>query len=146
MSWLGGYKGPPKKSDSEDSREAKRKKLESERQQRAEQRDKLRKQVQAAQEDQEKADQAIQDILALEPEILSGDDTVVSESEVENLLAPDVLSEEILNEAAAMAPEPPLQQYHLRPKMAVTTKKLWITFVQCSVLLTRRMLNSGFHS
>ena len=101
MSWLGGYKGPPKKSDSEDSREAKRKKLESERQQRAEQRDKLRKQVQAAQEDQEKADQAIQDILALEPEILSGDDTVVSESEVENLLA------ETLNEAADMAPDPP---------------------------------------
>ena len=107
MSWLGGYKGPPKKSDSEDSREVKRKKLESERQQRAEQRDKLRKQVQAAQEDQEKADQAIQDILALEPEILSGDDTVVSESEVENLLAPDVPSEETLNEAAAMAPDPP---------------------------------------
>ena len=93
MSWLGGYKGP-KKSDSENSREAKRKQLESERHQRAEQREKLRKQVQAAQEDQEKADQAVQDILSLEPEILTGEDTVVSESDIDNLLALEEISED----------------------------------------------------
>ena len=98
MSWLGGYRGP-KKSDSEQSREAKRKQLESERHQRAEQREKLRKQVQAAQEDQEKADQAVQDILSLEPEILTGEDTVVSESDIDNLLAPDQeISEDTANE------------------------------------------------
>ena len=88
MSWIGGYKGPAKKES--ESREEKRKKLEAERTLRAQHREKLRKQVQAAQEAEEESDQAVKNILAIDPDILAGDDTFVSESEIDNLLTDDV--------------------------------------------------------
>ena len=81
MSWLGGYKGPSKKSEESDSREAKRKKLEAERLQRAQQRDKLRKQLKAAQEAKEAADLAEAELFALDANIFADDETLESVSE-----------------------------------------------------------------
>ena len=103
MSWLGGYKGPAKKSDDSEAREEKRKKLEAERHQRAQQREKLRKQVQEAKEAQEIADKAAQDLLALDPEILTGEETYVSDSEIEDLLGD---TNNLIN-PEDMAPDPP---------------------------------------
>ena len=96
MSWLGGYKPSTSKPPEVDPRQAKRDKLQAERLARAEQREKLKKQVKAAQEAKEAADLAASELLALDPDILTGEDTVVSESEIEQLLA-DV-GESILDE------------------------------------------------
>ena len=99
MSWF-GYKAPStSKPDEVSPRTAKRDKLDAERRQRAQHRDKLRKQVQEAQVAQQEADQAVQDLLALDPDILAGDDTYVSESEVDNLLGIDpALEQNVLEE------------------------------------------------
>ena len=96
MSWRGGYKGPStSKSEPQVSpRTAKRNKLQEERLKRAEQRDKLRKQVQEAQAAQVEADKTVQQLLALEPDLLSGEDTFVSEGEVDNLLADDSVDQQ----------------------------------------------------
>ena len=83
MSWFGGYK--PKAP--EESREEKRKRLDAERLQRANQRKLRQQQLQAARQAQEVADQAIKDLLSIDPNILDGDDVSVTESEIESLLA-----------------------------------------------------------
>ena len=83
MSWFGGYK--PKASE-EDSREEKRRKLEKERLKRAQARADTKKQLQEAQAAQAQLGEAIDDLLALNPDILSGESVVVSEEEARELL------------------------------------------------------------
>ena len=97
MSWF-GYKAPTASKSTVSPRTAKRDKLDAERRQRAQTRDKLRKQVQEAQLAQQEADQAVQNLLAIDPDILVGDDTYVSESEIDNLLedtSEDAIDEEV---------------------------------------------------
>ena len=80
MSWLGGYKSNKPGTSAEDSRELKRKKLEAdrlERLERAHKRAELNKQLQAAEQARQEANQALQDLLSLDPEIFSGDPTEV---------------------------------------------------------------------
>ena len=94
MSWIRGFKAASSSSSEPNTpqispRTAKRNQLQAERIQRAEHRQKLRKQLQSAKEAQEEADKAVQDLLAIEPDILAGEDTNVSESEIESLLAED---------------------------------------------------------
>ena len=69
MSWLSGYKS--KTSTSADSREEKREKLEAERQQRLQKRAALKQQLQQAQQYQDEANQAIKDLLELDPDIFN---------------------------------------------------------------------------
>ena len=83
MSWFGGYK--PKTSE-KDSREEKRRKLEKERLKRAQARADTKKQLQEAQAAQAQLGEAIDDLLALNPDILSGESVVVSEEEARELL------------------------------------------------------------
>ena len=91
MSWFGGYKPAHKSTAEEDSREARRKKLDAERLHRAQQRLLRQQQLQAARQGQEEAEKAIQDLLAIDPNLLeandSDDNVSVTESEAENLLA-----------------------------------------------------------
>ena len=91
MSWLSRYTKPSTSNEAaeEDTREAKRKKLEEariERLQRAQIRDHRQKQLLAAQIARAEADKAIQDLFAIDPEIFSEDAT-------------DEVSEDILNES-----------------------------------------------
>ena len=83
MSWFGAIKNKPSE---EDTREERRKKLEQDRLQRAEARFQLRQQLQAAQQAREEASQAVEELLQIDPNILSGESVEVSDSEVEALL------------------------------------------------------------
>ena len=79
MSWLGGYNPKPStsKSTSEaDAREEKRKKLEAERLERldrAQKRVARQKQLQAAIKSQEEANQALQELLDIAPDLFEGE-------------------------------------------------------------------------
>ena len=85
MSWLGGYK--PKVSE-EDLREARRQKLEADRLQRAQQRTQYKSQLEATLKAQREADQAVQDLLEIDPHIFDKEDEVsIAESEVSELLS-----------------------------------------------------------
>ena len=91
MSWL-GYK--TKKAETEDPREAKRKRLEAERSERlhrAQQRLNRRKQLEAAEKAQEEANQALQELLDLDPDIfnISGENP-----------SQEIVTEDILNDSA----------------------------------------------
>ena len=97
MSWIRGY-SKPSSSTSEPQvspRTAKRNKLQEERLQRAEQREKHRKQLQAAQAAQDEAEQALKDLLEIDPEILQGEDVSVAESEIDQLLADETVDNQI---------------------------------------------------
>ena len=95
MSWWGGKNQQPKKSE-DDLREEKRKKLEAERQARAKHRSKLRDQIRSAQESREEANQALQDLCNLDPDIFEGEpETSVSEDILDT-------SEESENSVAVM--------------------------------------------
>ena len=83
MSWFGALKNDP--------REQKRKQLEEERHQRKEARLRRQQQLQAAQLAQEEADQACSDLLSLDPDILTGEDVSVDESEIEELLREPIM-------------------------------------------------------
>ena len=87
MSWLGGYK---KLTEPED-RELRRQRLEAERLKRKEVREARQKQLQAAQEAQQEAHQALQDLLNLDPDILTGTGEAVeiSANEINSLLSED---------------------------------------------------------
>ena len=93
MSWLSGYTTKPSTSSasSEEIREAKRKKLEADRLLRTQQREKSRQQIKAAQEAREQAHQALQDLLAIAPDILEGD---FSSGEV---VSEDILEDETMD-------------------------------------------------
>ena len=100
MSWLGGYKPKPSSSTAsgeaerkklEADRDAKRKKLEADRQLRIKQRNIHKQRLQAAIEARQEADQALQDILELDPDIFAEDNSatqsIIAEDEVEDILA-----------------------------------------------------------
>ena len=82
MSWLSGYKAPVAKTPPEDPRETKRKKLEAEREERlvrAKQRSDRQKLLQSAIQARQEADQAFQDLLAIDPDLFEGDSEAGSE-------------------------------------------------------------------
>ena len=89
MSWLSGYKKSSTcaTASEEDIREARRKKLEADRLLRTQQREQTKKKLLAAQASRAEADKALQDLLDIAPDILSGD----TDTEVE-------VSEDILND------------------------------------------------
>ena len=89
MSWLSGYKKSSTcaAASEEDIREARRKKLEADRLLRTQQREQTKKKLLAAQASRAEADKALQDLLDIAPDILSGD----TDTEVE-------VSEDILND------------------------------------------------
>ena len=87
MSWIGGYKAKPTEAD---IREAKRKKLEADRLKRAQERSNRQQKLLELQQAQQKSDEAIQDLLNIDPNLLDGDDVSVTESEADNLLADEV--------------------------------------------------------
>ena len=98
MSWFGGYK--PKPSEAE-SREVRRQKLEADRLQRKQERELRQQRLQAAQIAQQELGEAIENLLSIEPDILSGDTVEVSNNEVDALLAKDSLDQEFPLPAAA---------------------------------------------
>ena len=81
MSWFGAIK------KDNDPREERRRQLEDERRQRKEARLRRQQQLQAAQLAQEEANQACSDLLNIDPDILTGEDAQINDSEIENLLA-----------------------------------------------------------
>ena len=91
MSWLSGYKA--NKPAAEESREDKRLRLEAERLSRAKNRAAQRKQLQAALEAQAEADKALQELLDIDPEILSSETSSnITDKEVDELLAPETMA------------------------------------------------------
>ena len=104
MSWRGGYKPSTSKQAEEDLRETKRKKLEAERALRAEQRLKRQEELESIAQARHKTDQAVKDLLAVEPDILAGEDTFVSEGEIDNLLALEPASEDTVDESVEQEP------------------------------------------
>ena len=93
MSWLSGYKAKP---SAQEAREEKRLKLEAERLDRAKRRAAHQKQLQAAIEAQAEAEEALQELLNIDPDILADESRVdFTDKEVDELLAPE-----------SMAPEP----------------------------------------
>ena len=89
MSWLSRYTS---KVSEEDSREARRRKLEADRLQRAEQRSQHRKSVEAAATARQEANEAFSELLALDPSIFEGpdpEDTSNVLQDIEELLAED---------------------------------------------------------
>ena len=90
MSWLRGYQSS--KLPEEDSREERRKKLEAERLHRAEQRAQHKKSLEAATTARKEANEALNDLLALDPSIFegiesSGDTTESVLQDIEEILA-----------------------------------------------------------
>ena len=85
MSWLSGYYS--RASNSTETREEKRNRLEAERNQRVNQRAARHKQLQDDLLAQEASDEAVKEILAIDPDILAGEDIEINEEEVEALLA-----------------------------------------------------------
>ena len=98
MSWFGAIKS---KSSEDDAREEKRQKLERERLQRAQARIQRQQQLQAAQEGRQAVDEAVNQLLNIDPDILSGDTVEVSNNEADLLLAEDSLDQEFPFPAAA---------------------------------------------
>ena len=93
MSWISGLNKPSTSKSTEpqdDPREVKRKKLEADRLFRTQQREQSRKRVLAAQEARKEADQALKDLLAIDPDILEGE------------LPDQEISEDILDETDAI--------------------------------------------
>ena len=93
MSWLGGYKSKPSTSQNsgpseEQLREAKRQKLQEERLLRAKQRSEHKKQLQAIIESRKEADQALQDLLDVDPGIFEGESIEITDDEVKAILEP----------------------------------------------------------
>ena len=88
MSWFARIKEDKPPLSEADLREAKRKKLESDRLQRLKQRENRQKQFEAVARAQQEANEALEEILNLDPNIFEGDveDISVSESEIEELL------------------------------------------------------------
>ena len=96
MSWVTGLKSKPSTSAEADLREAKRKDLEEKREIRAKQRDIQKKKLEAIAKAREETEQTVQDLLALEPDILAGADTSLTESEAERLLATETSIEDTI--------------------------------------------------
>ena len=69
MSWLGGFK--PSQPSESDLREAKRQKLQADRLKRAQERTARHNQLQAALQAQREADQALQDLYNVDPDIFT---------------------------------------------------------------------------
>ena len=97
MSWLSGYSSKPSTSKSQpsetDSREAKRKKLEAERAERllrTQRRAAHQQQLQAAIKAQQEADQAFQDLLAIDPDILAVEYINITDREIDDILADEM--------------------------------------------------------
>ena len=87
MSWLRGYSAPSSKQTESEAREEKRKKLEAERLSRAQQRAARAKQLQVAIQSQKEADQALKDLLDIDPDIFAGTSSEeISEDEIALLL------------------------------------------------------------
>ena len=106
MSWLRGYSKPPEKPTEADSREEKRKRLEAERADRlfrAQRRAKQQKQLLEAQLAQQEADKACEELLAIDPDILSGEVVDFSEDEIQLILADDEVADQPLPEGTNMA-------------------------------------------
>ena len=105
MSWIGGYKSKSPASPAakireaqrkklEQEREEKRKKLEQERLDRANQRAEHKKQLEAARQAQEETDKEVEDLLAIDPDILELEDeakelVIESASDILNDTMPD---------------------------------------------------------
>ena len=87
MSWFGALK-----SSENDSREARRRKLETERQLRAENREQAQKRLQAIAEARQLTEEAVNELLEIDPNIL-GDNVSVTESEAEQLLSDSIEQE-----------------------------------------------------
>ena len=87
MSWFGALK-----SSENDSREARRRKLEAERQLRAENREQAQKRLQAIAEARQLTEEAVNELLEIDPNIL-GDNVSVTESEAEQLLSDSIEQE-----------------------------------------------------
>ena len=96
MSWIGGFR--PSSSTKSDSAEAKKKtasellearnkKIQADRQLRAQQREKLKQQAQKAQAALEEAEQAWQELLAIEPDILDYPVVDIPENIIEDEIA-----------------------------------------------------------
>ena len=96
MSWLGGYK----KLTESDLREARRQKLEADRIKRQQDRELRKKQIQEAQLAQQQLGEEIDSLLAINPDILSGESVNVSAEEAERLLS--TLDQETPEEASIM--------------------------------------------
>ena len=91
MSWLSGYKSKPstsKEPTESELREIKRQKLEAERESRAKNRAALQKQLAVAQQARQEANEALQGLLDIDPEIFEGSEAVedVSEDILDNSL------------------------------------------------------------
>ena len=88
MSWLGGFKpSQPSQPSESDLREAKRQKLQADRLKRAQERTARHNQLQAALQAQREADQALQDLLNIDPDIFTDTEvSSISETEVKQLL------------------------------------------------------------
>ena len=97
MSWLSGYSSKPKPSTSqEDQRESKRKKLEvetAERLLRKQQRARRQKQLQDAIKSREAADQALQELLDIDPDLFSEELSGISLEDIPE----DILDEDIMD-------------------------------------------------
>ena len=101
MSWLSGYKSKPSTSQNsgpseEQLRETKRQKLQEERLLRAKQRAEHKKQLQAIIQSRKEADQALQDLLDIDPLIFEGESIEITDDEVEAIL------DKVDNEEVAM--------------------------------------------
>ena len=93
MSWLKGYTNPKPSTSAEDSREEKRKKLEADRLQRVQQREQRQKQLQRALESQREAEQVLQDLLNIDPELFADIDDIEVNSNVDIEDIPDIMAE-----------------------------------------------------
>ena len=109
MSWIGGYKAPSNSAaELAEAREAKRKKLEADRAERAKQRESRQKQLRAAIEARKEADQALEDLQGLDPDIFAGEsveeisDTILDEDENEAAIMVDFDQENGEDSATAM--------------------------------------------
>ena len=86
MSW---WNNPVIKT-SENSREARRQKLEADRQSRTHKRELYKSQLEAARKAEEEAEQAFQNLLEIDPDIFAKEDEVsIADSEISELLADD---------------------------------------------------------
>ena len=87
MSWLSGLRPSTSNSSESDLREAKRQKLQADRLRRTKERVDRQNQLQAAINAQREADQALKDLLNIDPELFSGGGSEnLSEEEVQHLL------------------------------------------------------------
>ena len=91
MSWFGGYK--QNKPSTADLREANRQRLQAERLDRAKKRQERQNQLQSVIQARQEADQAIENLLHIDPEIFKGEGDSIAESEIESLLAEDIMAD-----------------------------------------------------